>query len=64
MKILIKILSVILILLVPAGALTGVLGLIFFNEVAMIAGGVLIGIPLIIELIVPLVICIDDIITD
>lgn len=65
MKILIKILSIILILLVPAGLLTLILGSRFSNEVAMITGGVLMGIPLTIGyVIVPLVACIFDIITD
>ena len=65
MKILIKILSVILVLLFPAGFLTLFLGSWFSNEVAMATGGVLMGIPTIIEcVIVPLAICIFDIITD
>ena len=65
MEILIKILGVILILLVPAGALTLILGGCFFNEVAMATGGVLMGIPVIIELvIVPLAILIYYIITE
>ena len=63
MKILFKILSVILILLAPAGALTLILGGCFSNEVAMATGGVLMGIPFIVEVIVPLAACIFDIIT-
>ena len=62
--ILIKILSVILVLLFPAGFLTLFLGSWFSNEVAMATGGVLMGIPFIIELLVILVICIFDIITE
>ena len=65
MKILIKILGVILVLLFPAGVLTLILGGCSLNEVAMATGGVLMGIPAIIEcVIVPLAICIFDIITD
>ena len=59
MKILIKILCVILILLLPTGALTAILGTCFSNEVAVTTGWVLMGIPVIIAL----VICICDIIT-
>lgn len=64
MKILIKILGVILVLLVPAGTLTGILSVIFSNEVAMITGVVLVLAPLIISLIGLLVICIFCIIID
>ena len=62
--ILIKILSVILILLLPAGLLTLILGVRFSNEVAMATGGVLMGIPFIVYVIELLVICIFDIITE
>lgn len=58
MKILIlfKILAVILILLIPAGTLSLILGTCFSNEVAVNTGLVLMGIPVIIEfIIVPLV---------
>ena len=63
MEILIKILGVIFILLFPAGFLTLMLGFWFSNEVAMIIGGVLMGIPFIVCFIELLVICIFDIIT-
>ena len=53
--------SVIFILLLPAGLLTLIFGVWFSNEVAMATGGVLMDIPFIIEL---LVICIFDIITE
>ena len=62
--ILIKIFGVILILLLPAGLLTLILGIWFSNEVAMAAGGVLMGIPFIAYVIELLVICIFDIITE
>ena len=65
MKILIKILSVILILLLPAGCLSLILGTCFLNEVATYTGLVLMGIPVIIGFIImPLVAFIFFIITD
>lgn len=65
MKILIKILCVILILLLPAGALSLILGACFLNEVAINTGLVLMGIPVIIGfIIVPLVAFIFFIITE
>ena len=66
MKILIlfKILAVILILLLPAGLLSLILGTCFSNEVAINTGLVLMGIPFIVGFIELLVICIFDIITE